>query len=101
MLLIAVVLASNLCVRLHQAGLMALPGPNKAASDLRENMATNSSAIWSELNGCERVYYSDKFGIEEATHTCSIHWQWKSQPFVPQLTNFTGKVDILHHPESQ
>jgi len=37
-LLISVVLACNLCVSLYQAGLMGLPDPNKATSDLIENM---------------------------------------------------------------
>ena len=31
---------------------------------------SHSSAIWSEMNGCERVYHSNKFGVEEAIYTC-------------------------------
>jgi hypothetical protein len=31
---------------------------------------SHSSAIWSEMNGCERVYHSNKFGVDEAIYTC-------------------------------
>jgi len=34
---------------------------------------SNSSAIWSELESCERVYYSNEFGIEESIYTCRNH----------------------------
>jgi len=136
-LLISVVLACNLCVSLYQAGLMGLPDPNKATSDLIENLdgiplgeeifvyrnqglagylppehamhldhieeihsrafqvATfsnvlknadnfsviivdfpkipNDSSIWKELERCENVYHSDKFGVNELIFTCSNH----------------------------
>jgi hypothetical protein len=136
-LLISAVLACNLCVSLYQAGLMGLPDPNKATSDLIENLegvplgeeifvyrnqglvgylppesaihldhieeihsrafqvATfsnviknadnfsviivdfpkipNDSSIWKELERCENVYHSDKFGVNELIFTCSNH----------------------------
>jgi len=31
---------------------------------------SDSSAIWSEMNGCERIYHSNKFGVEEAIYAC-------------------------------
>lgn len=37
-LLISIVLACNLCISLYQAGLMDLPNPNRATSDLVENL---------------------------------------------------------------
>lgn len=136
-LLISAVLACNLCVSFYQAGLMGLPDPNKATSDLIENMkgvhlgedifvyrnqgligylppesaihldyieeihsrtfqiATfndviknahdfsviivdfpkipDDSRIWAELEPCEVVFNSDKFGIKELIFTCSDH----------------------------
>ncbi|MGV8128217.1 MAG: glycosyltransferase family 39 protein [Methanothrix sp.] len=138
-LLISVVLACNLCVSLYQAGLMGLPDPNKATSDLIENLdgiplgeeifvyrnqglagylppehamhldhieeihsrafqvatfsnvlknAENFSVIivdfpkiaddcgmWNKLSRCEKVYHSDKFGVEELVFTCTNQGQ--------------------------
>ena len=34
---------------------------------------SDSSAIWSELESCERVYYSNKFGVEESIYNCINH----------------------------
>lgn len=134
-LLISAALACNLSVSLYQAGLMGLPDPNKATSDLIENLegfplgeeifvyrnqglvgylppesaihlnhieeihsrafqiATfsdvikdadnfsviivdfpkipNDSRIWADLERCEKVYHSDKFGVDELIFTCS------------------------------
>ncbi|MDD1726618.1 MAG: glycosyltransferase family 39 protein [Methanothrix sp.] len=134
-LLISAALACNLCVSLYQAGLMGLPDPNKATSDLIENLEgfplgeeifvyrnqglvgylppesaihldhieeihsrafqiatfsdvikdaedysviivdfpkiSDNSRIWAELERCEKVYHSDKFGVDELIFTCS------------------------------
>ncbi len=133
-LMISVILACNLCVSLYQAGLMDLPDPNKATSDLIENLdeiplgeeifiyrnqglvgylppehamhldrieeihsrafqvatfsnvikdaenfsviivdfpkIADDSGMWKELRRCEKVYHSDKFGVDELVFNC-------------------------------
>ena len=31
----------------------------------------DDSRIWAELERCEKVYHSDKFGVDELIFTCS------------------------------